>query len=155
LTGEEGAGRFDTPHGLLVDRRRGDPELYVSDRANARIQVYDLEGRFRRSIGEGIVVTPTDMTTVGDVLALTDFTQARVTVLDGDDRLVEHVGANPTAPERDGWPNDRDEDDNLVRPLLAQGAFNSPHTLAADSEGNLYVTEWLVGGRLTKLALDG
>jgi hypothetical protein len=155
LTGEEGAGRFDTPHGLLVDRRRGDPELYVSDRANARIQVYDLEGRFRRSIGEGIVVTPTAMTTVGDVLALTDFTQARVTVLDGDDRLVEHVGANPTAPERDGWPNDRDEDDNLVRPLLAQGAFNSPHTLAADSEGNLYVTEWLVGGRLTKLALDG
>jgi hypothetical protein len=31
------------------------------------------------------------------------------------------------------------------------GKFNSPHTLAADSGGNLYVTERLLGGRLTKL----
>lgn len=27
-------------------------------------------------------------------------------------------------------------------------------TLAADAKGNLYVTEWLIGGRLTKLELD-
>src|SRR5207248_975609 len=59
LTGEEGVGRFDCPHGVALDRRRGEPELYVSDRANARIQVYDVEGRFRRVVSEGVVVTPT------------------------------------------------------------------------------------------------
>lgn len=152
LTGEEGAGRFACPHGVIVDRRRGQPEICVSDRANARIQVYDAEGRFLRLIGDGIVVTPTDMAIVGDELALTDFTQARVTILDLDDQLVEHIGANPTAPERDGWPNARDDAGNLVRPPLVAGRFNSPHTLSADNDGNLYVTEWLLGGRLTKLA---
>lgn len=151
LTGEEGAGRFDCPHGVVVDRRRGEPELYISDRANARIQVYDAKGRFRRVVGEGIVVTPTDMAVVDDGLALTDFTQARVTILDANDQLLEHVGANPDAPERDGWPNTRDANGNLVRPALEPGKFNSPHTLTADADGDLYVTEWLLGGRLTKL----
>jgi DNA-binding beta-propeller fold protein YncE len=155
LTGEEGAGRFDCPHGVVVDRRRGSPQLYISDRANGRIQVYDPEGRFLRVVGEGILVTPTDMSVVGDELALTDFTQARVTILDIDDRLVEHVGAHPEARERDGWPNARDESGNLVRPPLEPGKFNSPHTLAADEAGNLYVTEWLLGGRLCKLERRG
>ena len=155
LTGEEGAGRFDCPHGVVVDPRRGSPELYVSDRGNARIQVYDPEGRFLRVVGEGVVVTPTDMTIVADELALTDFTQARVTILDVADKLVEHVGAHPEAPARDGWPNARDECGNLVRPRLDPGKFNSPHTLAADDAGNLYVTEWLLGGRLSKLARRG
>src|SRR5439155_17718735 len=90
LTGEEGTGRFDCPHGIVVDRRRAEPEVYVSDRANARIQVYDINGQFRRVVGQGIVVTPTDMAVVGDELALTDFTQARVTILDTNDHLIEH-----------------------------------------------------------------
>lgn len=151
LTGEEGAGRFSCPHGLLVDRRRGEPELYISDRANGRIQIYDAEGGFRRAVGLGTVVTPTDMALVGEDLALTDFTQARVTILDADDELIEHVGWDPDAPRRDAWPNARDADGNLVPPQLEAGKFNSPHSLAADAEGNLYVTEWLLGGRLTKL----
>lgn len=152
LNGEEGAGRFDCPHGVVIDRRRDHPELYVSDRANARIQVYDVHGRFNRVVGTGILVTPTDMTVVGDHLAVTDFTQARVTLLDVDDKLVEHIGANPSAPTRDGWPNARDESGDLTRPPLEPGKFNSPHTVAADGAGSLYVTEWLLGGRLTKLA---
>jgi DNA-binding beta-propeller fold protein YncE len=152
LTGEEGAGRFDCPHGVLIDRRRGHPMVYVSDRANARIQIFDPDGRFRGVAGEGILATPTDMTVVGDFLAVTDFTKARVTLLDLDDRLSEHIGENPGAPVRDGWPNARDERGDLVRPPLDPGKFNSPHTLAADSAGNLYVTEWLLGGGLTKLA---
>ena len=152
LTGEEGAGRFNCPHGVVVDRRRADPELYVSDRANARIQVFDLDGHFLRVAGEGIVVTPTDMAVVGEQLAVTDFTQARLTLLDLDDELFEHIGANPGAPARDGWPNARDENGNLMAPAVEPGRFNSPHTVAADGDGSLYVTEWVLGGRLTKVA---
>jgi hypothetical protein len=32
------------------------------------------------------------------------------------------------------------------------GIVNSPHTLAAAENGDVYVTEWLIGGRVTKLA---
>ena len=34
---------------------------------------------------------------------------------------------------------------------LEPGVLNSPHTLVADSDGNVYVAEWLIGGRVTKL----
>jgi hypothetical protein len=92
------------------------------------------------------------MTIVGDELALTDFAQTRVTILGADNELVEHVGANPYAPEHDGGRTRRTSAGNLVRPPLEARKFNSPHPLAADEAGNLYVTEWLLGGRLTKLA---
>ena len=37
-------------------------------------------------------------------------------------------------------------------PQLRPGLFNSPHGLAADADGHLYVAEWLIGGRTIKLA---
>ena len=36
--------------------------------------------------------------------------------------------------------------------LLEAGKFNSPHGMAVDGLGNIYVSEWLIGGRYTKLA---
>lgn len=82
-------------------------------------------------------------------MALTDYSQARVTRLDEHDRLIAHFGASAAAAARDGWPNARDPEGTLVRPALEAGRFHSPHTLAADLAGNLYVTEWLLGGRVT------
>ena len=53
----------------------------------------------------------------------------------------------------DGWPNNKNEKGEVVpTQLLRPGKFNSPHGVAADNEGNLYVVEWLIGGRYTKLA---
>jgi DNA-binding beta-propeller fold protein YncE len=138
---------FATPH--CVTAVGG--ALLVCDRANGRIQEYDLDGNLRRTLGEGVVVTPTDLVPVGDELVLTDFTAARVTVLTRDGELVEHLGAGRRTPDEDGWPNARDAEGNLVRPPLEPGVLNSPHTLAADSDGNVYVAEWLIGGRVTKL----
>jgi hypothetical protein len=34
---------------------------------------------------------------------------------------------------------------------LAAGRFNSPHAVAVDHAGHIYVTEWLIGGRTIKL----
>jgi sugar lactone lactonase YvrE len=36
--------------------------------------------------------------------------------------------------------------------LLEPGRFDSPQGMAVDAQGNLYVAEWLIGGRSTKLA---
>ncbi|HAE34071.1 MAG: hypothetical protein FI713_03690 [SAR202 cluster bacterium] len=51
IDGSHGAGHFNCPHGIFIDRRRDLPELYVADRANSRIQVFDLEGRLIWSFG--------------------------------------------------------------------------------------------------------
>ena len=48
--GTEGAedGQFSYPHGLAID---GDGDVYVSDRSNHRVQVFDPQGRFLRKWG--------------------------------------------------------------------------------------------------------
>lgn len=137
---------FATPHCAAVV---GDA-LLVCDRANGRIQEYDLDGNFTRALAQGIVVTPTDLIAVGDELVVTDFTAARVTMLTRDGELVEHLGSGSRSQDDDAWPNARDTDGNIVRPPLEPGVLNSPHTLAADEEGNVYVAEWLIGGRVTR-----
>jgi len=139
---------FATPHSLAVI----DDRLLVCDRANGRLQEYDLDGRFERTLGEGVVVTPTDLVVSGDHLVLTDFTAARVTVLTRDGGLVEHLGGGSRTPAEDAWPNARSATGEIVRPALRRGVLNSPHTLAADQDGEIYVAEWLIGGRVTKLA---
>ncbi len=40
-----GPGQFSTPHTIAVDRN---DNVYVGDRANRRIQVFDTEGKFLR-----------------------------------------------------------------------------------------------------------
>ena len=139
---------FATPHSLAVV----DDLLLVCDRANGRIQEYDLDGNLLRTLAEGVVVTPTDLLAVDDRLVLTDFTAGRVTVLTGDGELVEHLCASGRSPEEDAWPNTRDAAGDIARPRTTPGVVNSPHTLAADHNGDVYVTEWLIGGRVTKLA---
>jgi sugar lactone lactonase YvrE len=149
LSGEEGAGRFDCPHSIFVDTRQTQPRLYVADRGNARIQIYTLDGVFIDALETGFI-SPTSFATVGSHLVVAEL-HARLTVLGPRDEIVGHLGADVGAPRRIGWPNAVDSTGSTVRPPLRPAAFNSPHGLAADSSGNLYVSEWLVGGRIVAL----
>ena len=152
IDGEEGAGAFNCPHAIFVDRRRPEPELYIADRGNARVQVYDLDGSFVRAFGPGFLSSPSVFVTHGDLMVIGEL-RARLAVLDADDHLVTYLGANEAVCEVDGWPNNTNEGGEVVpTELLKSGLFNSPHGMAVDADGNLYVAEWLIGGRFTKLA---
>jgi sugar lactone lactonase YvrE len=145
LSGEEGeAGAFDCPHGVWFDTRCGDPELYVADRGNRRLQVFDPEGTFKRVAGVDALECPC-VGAVHDGELYVPELCARIAVLDTDNRLIRYVGRNEAACDRPDWPDLPGED-------LRPGAFNSPHGIAVDADGSLYVVEWIVGGRLTKLA---
>lgn len=150
INGEEGdAGAFDCPHGIWVDTRREEAELYVADRANGRIQVYDLDGGFKRTFGRGpgkdYLHSPSGFATIGDHLIVAELRGSRVTVLDLDDNPVAYLGENTGAFLMiEDWPN-------VSKEHVESGLFNSPHGLAADVDGNLYVAEWMVGGRISKL----
>jgi hypothetical protein len=155
LTGEEGAaGRFKTPHAVWVDRGRSgksEPELFIADRTNARIQVYDLDGHFKRVFSEGLN-SPAAFAAHGDFIYVAEFRAARVTVLDPDDRVAAYLGNNEPCVAEPGWPNRKNAADEPIRPPdLTPGKFNSPHGIAADGTGNIYVAEWFIGGRYVKL----
>jgi DNA-binding beta-propeller fold protein YncE len=156
LSGDEGAGRFDQPHDLLIDRRGSTPELLVADRINGRIQVYDLDGRFRRVIGAGVLPGPTQMAIDGDRLVVTDLLAGRVTVLDATGNLVSHLFALLTPPAGwdatpDEWPLARADDGTLTRASLEPGVFHTPHGVAVDAHGTIYVSEFAIGGRIAVL----
>jgi hypothetical protein len=158
LTGEEGGGRFVCPHAVFINRRpHKSPELYIADRENKRVQVYDLDGRYLRTIGEAFLNSPSGFARWGDSLVIAEL-YSRLAVLDDDDRLIGYIGDDPSEegghgwPERPGWPNALTEDGHVkAADLTEPDRFNSPHSVTVDNDGNLYVAEWLIGGRYSKL----
>jgi len=148
INGEEGqAGAFKCPHGIWVDTRKSVPELYIADRGNRRVQVYDLDGQFKRAFGSDFLTSPCGFVTYGDDLLIPELF-ARLTILDAHDNLVCYLGENEEVVGVAGWPNHPAE-------MIVPGKFNSPHGMAADHAGNLFVVEWILGGRITKLARQG
>lgn len=155
LTGQEGPGRFDCPHAVFIDRREGGtPELYIADRGNARIAVFDLNGVFKRVVGEGVLNSPSGFVRWGEWLVVVELF-ARLTVLDENDAVVGFIGEDPEAVNRIGWPNAFDANGAAQVPTATvPGQLNSPHAAAVNSAGELIVGEWLIGGRYTKFTQD-
>lgn len=153
INGSEGdTGDFNCPHAILIDFRKAEPELYVADRGNGRVQVYDTEGKYKRGFGEDFLTSPSGFATHGDMMVIAEL-KARVVLLDINDNLLEYLGGNVEVADTEGWPNDLDASGKPIRPaVLETGKFNSPHGMTVDAEGNIYVAEWLVGGRHIKLA---
>ena len=135
-----------------IDRRADRPELYVSDRKNHRLQVFDLDGGYQRVVGnESVFRRPGGFAVYDNYLFVAEL-EARLAVLGQGDHLVGYLGGDDDAAARPGFPNELDDHQHPVRPAdLRPGYFNSPHGLTADRDGNLYVTEFLIGGRLIKL----
>src|SRR5262249_38328560 len=134
---ERGGGRRTVLvlHSVFVHRREGrDAELYVADRSNRRIQVFDLDGAFLRSFGNGFLDTPSGFARWGDRLVVAELS-GRLAVLDEADELVGYVGADPERGKgrasRPGWPNALTDDGRATAPRLPEpGHFNSPHSVA-------------------------
>jgi hypothetical protein len=126
--GSEGSEplQFKCPHGIWVDTRKVEPEIYVADRSNHRIQVLSLELEFKRFIkDENHLCLPCCFYQFGGKLFIPDL-EHRVTVWDELDKAETHLG--------DSIQTKKDND----RSTLA-----APHALCLDSRGDLYVIEWL------------
>jgi hypothetical protein len=136
-----GPGKMACPHGMWIDTRGDKPSLIVADRENHRLQIFDLDGNLQKMITEGLR-RPSNFGQMGTDLAIADL-EGRVTILDKDFKVVTHLGDNPDPNKRaqNGVPSSQWKD----------GEFVSPHCARWDSEGNLYVMDWLSEGRVTKL----
>jgi hypothetical protein len=140
----EAEGEFRTPHGQWLDNRNGTPKLVVADRANQRLQWFDMEGNYLASLGGFLF--PADIDIQGEVMLVPDL-HCRVTLLDKDNRVIVHLGddAEWRARALDAFRmrNQREQ--------WLPGKFVHPHDACFDPQGNIYVTEWVSTGRVSRL----
>lgn len=150
IDGTEGAGRFACPHGINFHQGDKGPELWITDRSNKRIVIYDGDGNFQRQ--STITHSPCCFDFLGDQVVIPElFTGVKVLDVNNLD-LVTEEGASPiVGPEErpDGWPNLQGTD------KVTPGNFNSPHGACFAPNGDIYCVEWIIGGRITKLQKQG
>lgn len=128
-------GKFNVCHGIWVSTLRKEPEVYVADRANDRLEVYSLDLEYKRTVPG--VRKPCCFYQHNGRLYVPEL-DARVSILDEYDRTVVHLG-------------DGKGIDPKMMPYYPD-KFATPHALTVDSRGNLYVLEWLDWGRPRKFA---
>jgi len=142
-----GKGTFNTPHGIWVDTRNETPEIVITDRAHHTLQVFSLAGEYSRTI-EGFGL-PANVDTHGDLMLVPELV-ARVSILDEDLKTVATLG-----DDRQRVLEDKDSTGGFsirANPSRWQeGKFVHPHDACFDSDGNVYVAEWVSTGRITKL----
>src|SRR5581483_1869672 len=99
----QGEGQLQYPHGIMIDSRRDGEYVLVSDRRNNRLQYFTLDGRFVRMV-HGDLRRPCTTVQWRDRLYIPDLF-ALVSILDGHDRIVAHLGDWPGCWEMEGWPS--------------------------------------------------
>jgi hypothetical protein len=139
-TGSE-PGKLKCPHGIWCDTRGPEPMLVVADRQNVRLQWFTLDGKFIKMVTDELRHPCMFDQRNGDLL-VPDL-KGRVTLFDKDNKLICHLGDNPNPKE---WANH-----GVKQHELQPGVFCTPHSARFDSQGNIFVVEWLPYGRVTKL----
>jgi len=135
-------GQLKEPHGIWMDMRSGSPVLTVADRRNNRLQRFTLEGKHIDF--QGGFRLPCHFHERNGAVVIPDL-QTRVTLLDRENRIIEHLG-DPAAGGPANPPRTTSD-----RTTFVAGQFVAPHGALFDHEGNIFVAEWVEMGRLTKL----
>lgn len=144
----DGNGRFNTPHGIWIDRRPGrEPAVVVCDRAHHALQYLSLDGEYQKTLtGYGL---PANIDTWNDLMVVPELF-ARLTILDGQNRVVARLGDDSERIQADGKHQIRRDQSRWQA-----GRFVHPHDACFDHDGNLFVAEWVASGRVTKLRRIG
>ena len=149
-------GQFSTPHSIAVD---AEDHVYVADRGNRRIQVFDREGKFLRQITIDVAFDPSARPAIGnkpvlpirgaqtmapgspwaicitpaphEVLYVSDAYPGRIYKLALDGKVLGVLGESGKQLKQFGWI----------------------HEIACPSENEIYVSE-LLNWRIQKLILE-
>ena len=135
------AGQLQCPHGIILDSRGDVPILNVADRSNKRIQRFSLDGKPIDSLYGTNAPCHFNIYKNGDMVVPDLF--ARVTLMDRENRIIEHLG--------DDSSSDYMATRKLSRDHFIPGKFVCPHGACFDHEGNIYVVEWVEVGRVSRL----
>lgn len=136
--------QFHTAHGMTLDSRYDPPRLLICDRNHepkGRLLHYDLDGNFIEEVATGLGM-PTSASVHGDYVSVPDL-HGRVVILDKSNTIIAVLGHNADPTKRMNY--------NVPQGDWIEGIFTAAHGSDWDSDGNLYVEDWNVAGRITKL----
>lgn len=139
-----GMKQFNTAHGMTLDTRYSPNRLLVCDRNHqpkGRLLHYDLDGNFIEEVVTGLGM-PTSVAIQGDYVSVPDL-HGRVVILDKTNTIIAVLGHNPDAAKGKSF--------NVKQKDWIEGVFSGTHGSYWDKDGNLYVQDWNVSGRLMKL----
>ncbi len=110
-----GPGQFNLVHSVKVD---ADRRVYVADRRNGRIQIFDENGEFL-DMWDGMAQPSHIVVAQDQTIWMSDPTLNRLVQFNSDGQRLTYWGAAGSFP----------------------GAFNNPHHFDSDQDGNLYVAD--------------
>jgi DNA-binding beta-propeller fold protein YncE len=116
-------GDFNLPHNIWIHKSL----VYVADRENHRVQVFNLDGSHRETWTD--FIQPTDIFIDSNDIAYVAELRNRISIADLSGKVITRWGRYPTADP---------------------GMFRAPHGIWVDSHGDLYVGEVLEGQRIQK-----
>jgi DNA-binding beta-propeller fold protein YncE len=156
----QGPGQFKLPHAIAVDAQG---QVYVADRANARIQVFDSDGKFLRQIVIDVPVAPGTRPLMGyqappppnappgSNLSYRPGAPAAICITPGPSQVMFVADLYPARIYKLSL-------DGKLLGVLGKngrqlGEFGGMHQLACPSENAVYVAE-LLNWRVQKLILQ-
>src|SRR5579872_1481557 len=149
----DGPGQFNTPHSIAVD---ANGNVYVADRGNRRIQVFDGDGKFLRQITIDVPAPPDARPAIGRKPTSTTGTMApgapwAICITPGPHQVLYSSDAFPGRIYKLSL-------DGKVLGMLGESGkqlkqFGWIHEIACPSENELYVAE-LLNWRVQKLILQ-
>jgi len=136
--------QFNTCHGMTLDTRYTPNRLLICDRNHTpkgRLLHYSLDGEFIEVVVSGLGM-PTAVAIQGDYVSVPDL-NGRVVILDKSNTIMAVLGHNPDPKTRRKF--------KVKQKDWIEGIFSGTHGSYWDKDGNLYVQDWNVSGRLMKL----
>ena len=151
-----GPGQFDTPHGVAV-APNGD--VYVADRGNRRIQIFDQSGKFLRQFTIDAPVPADAKAAIGATPKREEMMNAGSMAPGAPDALCMTPGPNPVIFTVDLFPGRiyKVSLDGKVLGVYGKsgknlGEFGWGHAIACPSENEIWVAE-LLNWRVQKLVV--
>ena len=136
--------QFNTAHGMTLDTRYEPNRLLICDRNHepkGRLLHYDLDGEYIDEVITGLGM-PTSAAIQGDYVSVPDL-HGRLVILDKSNTIMAVLGHNPDPAKRVNY--------NVPQDQWIEGIFSGTHGSFWDNDGNLYVQDWNVSGRIMKL----
>lgn len=149
-------GEFNTPHNIAADAKGN---VYVADRGNRRIQVFDSDGKFLRIITVDVPFDENARPAIGNKPDLKTYQQVQTFVPGAPWTVCITPPPNQVLYTSDAYPGRvyKLSMDGKVLGVLGQSGkqlkqFGWVHAIACPSENEIYVAE-LLNWRVQKLIL--